>query len=53
VRTIQTGGVDRDRYIVVEGLAPNERVVVEGQQKVAPGAEVRAVPWTPGPTAQP
>lgn len=51
VRPIQTGGVDRDRYIVTEGLAPNERVVVEGQQKVAPGAEVRAVPWTRGPAA--
>jgi membrane fusion protein (multidrug efflux system) len=51
VRPIQTGGVDRDRYIVTEGLAPGDRVVVEGQQKVAPGAEVRAVPWTPGPAA--
>jgi membrane fusion protein (multidrug efflux system) len=51
VRPIQTGGVDRDRYIVIEGLAAGDRVVVEGQQKVAPGAEVRAVPWTPGPAA--
>ncbi|WP_437774884.1 efflux RND transporter periplasmic adaptor subunit [Sorangium sp. So ce1097] len=51
VRPIQTGGVDRDRYIVTEGLAPGDRVVVEGQQKIAPGAEVRAVPWTAGPAA--
>ncbi|WP_438030745.1 efflux RND transporter periplasmic adaptor subunit [Sorangium sp. So ce233] len=52
VRPIQTGGVDRDRYIVTEGLAPGDRVVVEGQQKIAPGAEVRAVPWTtPGAAA--
>lgn len=51
VRPIQTGGVDRDRYIVTEGLAPGERVVVEGQQKITPGAEVRAVPLTPEPAA--
>ncbi|WP_437756202.1 efflux RND transporter periplasmic adaptor subunit [Sorangium sp. So ce1389] len=52
VRPIQTGGVDRDRYIVTEGLAPGDRVVVEGQQKIAPGAEVRAVSWTtPGAAA--
>jgi membrane fusion protein (multidrug efflux system) len=53
VRPIQTGGVDRDRYIVTEGLAPGDRVVVEGQQKIAPGAEVRAVPWTPAPGPAP
>jgi membrane fusion protein (multidrug efflux system) len=53
VRPIQTGGVDRDRYIVTEGLAPGDRVVVEGQQKIAPGAEVRAVPWTPTASAEP
>lgn len=53
VRPIQTGGVDRDRYIVTEGLAPGDRVVVEGQQKIAPGAEVRAVSWTPPGAAAP
>jgi len=51
VRPIQTGGVDRDRYIVVDGLKAGDKVVVEGHQKVAPGAEVRAVPFTPGPAA--
>lgn len=51
VRPIQTAGVDRDRYIVVEGLKAGDKVVVEGHQKVAPGAEVRAVNWTPGPAA--
>ncbi|KYF71932.1 efflux RND transporter periplasmic adaptor subunit [Sorangium cellulosum] len=53
VRPIQTGGVDRDRYIVTEGLAPGDRVVVEGQQKIAPGAEVRAVSWAPPGAAAP
>ncbi|AUX23307.1 MexC family multidrug efflux RND transporter periplasmic adaptor subunit [Sorangium cellulosum] len=51
VRQIQTGGVDRDRYIVTSGLSAGDKVVVEGHQKVAPGAEVRAVPFTPAPAA--
>ncbi|WP_437594390.1 efflux RND transporter periplasmic adaptor subunit [Sorangium sp. So ce1000] len=51
VRQIQTGGVDRDRYIVTSGLNAGDKVVAEGHQKVAPGAEVRVVPFTPVPAA--
>ena len=40
-----------DRWLVSEGLAPGDRVIVEGLQKIAPGATVKAVPFTakPGP----
>ncbi len=34
-----------DRWLVSEGLAPGDRVVVEGMQKVRPGAVVKAVPF--------
>jgi len=47
-----------DRWLVSDGLAPGERVVVEGMQKVRPGAVVKAVPFAeaagaPGRTAAP
>jgi membrane fusion protein (multidrug efflux system) len=32
-----------DFYIVTEGLKPNERVIVEGVQRVRPGMQVKAV----------
>ncbi len=32
-----------DRWLVASGLAPGERVIVEGAQKVRPGATVKAV----------
>ncbi|MCU0554383.1 MAG: efflux RND transporter periplasmic adaptor subunit [Syntrophales bacterium] len=34
-----------DRWLVSDGLAPGDRVVVEGMQKVRPGAVVKAVPF--------
>jgi membrane fusion protein (multidrug efflux system) len=47
-----------DRWLVSDGLAPGDRVVVEGMQKVRPGAVVKAVPFAaaaggPGRTAAP
>jgi membrane fusion protein (multidrug efflux system) len=33
-----------DQWLVTAGLKPGDRVAVEGQQKVAPGVSVRAVP---------
>jgi membrane fusion protein (multidrug efflux system) len=49
-----------DRWLVASGLEPGERVIVEGAQKVRPGASVKVVPFqdskTSGPpqkTAQP
>ena len=54
-------GLDRaigDQWLVSSGLAPGDRVIAEGMQKVRPGAAVKAVPFDdsrkqPGNTAQP
>ena len=43
--------VDRaigDQWLVSTGLAPGERVIVEGIQRVRPGAPVREVPFAAG-----
>jgi len=43
--------VDRaigDQWLVASGLSPGDRVVVEGIQKVRPGASVRSVPFESG-----
>ena len=44
-RTLTTAGTVGDRWLVREGLKPGERVIVEGGQKVQPGAVVRPVEW--------
>jgi membrane fusion protein, multidrug efflux system len=43
--------VDRaigDQWLVSSGLAPGDRVIVEGMQKARPGAPVKAVPFAVG-----
>ena len=43
--------VDRaigDKWLVSEGLSPGDRLIVEGVQKVRPGASVKTVPFNPG-----
>jgi membrane fusion protein (multidrug efflux system) len=43
--------VDRaidDRWLVNEGLNPGDRLIVEGSQKVRPGASVKVVPFDAG-----
>jgi membrane fusion protein (multidrug efflux system) len=37
-----------DQWLVTSGLAPGDRVIVEGMQKVRPGAAVREVPFDAG-----
>ncbi|PWC35759.1 efflux RND transporter periplasmic adaptor subunit [Azospirillum sp. TSO35-2] len=44
VRLIKTERALDNGWLVSDGLAPGERVVVEGLQKVKPGAEVKPVP---------
>ncbi len=34
-----------DKWLVSAGLAPGDRVIVEGMQKIRPGAAVKAVPF--------
>ena len=40
-----------DRWLVASGLAPGERVIVEGFQRVRPGAAVKVVPFQAGGTS--
>lgn len=35
-----------DKWLVTSGLAPGDRLIVEGFQRVRPGAQVHAVPFT-------
>ena len=37
-----------DQWLVTSGLAPGDRVIVEGMQKVRPGASVKEVPFDAG-----
>lgn len=50
-RKVKTGSAFGDEWIVNEGLKPGETVVVEGFQKIRPGAPVQPVPWQRGATA--
>ncbi len=47
-RTLELDRAVGDAWLVTKGLAPGDRVIVEGLQKVRPGAAVRAVPFTAG-----
>ena len=40
-----------DKWLVASGLAPGDRVIVEGMQKVRPGATVKVVPFDENKTA--
>ena len=46
-RPIKTGSVQGDKWIVTDGLKQGDVVIVEGLQKVQPGAAVKPVPWKP------
>jgi membrane fusion protein (multidrug efflux system) len=44
-RTVKADTAQGNSWIVSDGLKAGERVIVEGFQKVQPGAAVKAVPW--------
>lgn len=46
-RAVHLGGQRDGRWVVLEGLQAGERVVVDGFQKLRPGAAVKPVPWQP------
>jgi len=46
-RVIETGGTAGDQWVVLSGLTGGERVIVEGTQRVQPGAPATAVAPTP------
>jgi membrane fusion protein (multidrug efflux system) len=44
-RTVTIGGASGSNWIVLGGLKAGEQVIVEGFQKMRPGAPVKPVPW--------
>lgn len=51
IRTVKADRAQGNFSIVSEGLQAGEQIIVEGLQKVRPGAAVKAVPWK-GPVGQ-
>lgn len=47
VRPVSAGPWQGDDWIIEDGLAAGDRVVIDGVQKVRPGAAVRTVPYSP------
>ena len=43
-RALQLGGAIGNKWLVLRGLAPGDRVIVEGVSKIKPGDVVRPVP---------
>ncbi len=52
-RTLTLDRAISDRWLVASGLAPGDRVIVEGLQKVRPGVSVKVVPFQAGGTSGP
>ena len=48
-RTIAVNGGAADQWLIEEGLVAGDQLIVEGLQKVRPGAPVKAVPFNPMP----
>jgi membrane fusion protein (multidrug efflux system) len=48
---VKVGQTVGDQWIVTDGLKGGEQVIVEGLQKVKPGAPAKAVPYAPTPQA--
>jgi membrane fusion protein (multidrug efflux system) len=46
-RPVKLGGAQGNDWVVLEGLKPGEQVIVDGFQKMRPGAPVKPVPWSP------
>ncbi len=46
LRMLELGQAMGDRWLVLGGLAPGDRLLVEGTQKVRPGIAVNAIPFS-------
>src|SRR5690606_11772214 len=44
---VSTGMLDKGQMIITKGLKAGDMVVVEGFQKIRPGAPVQTIPWNP------
>ena len=51
-RVLETGQTAGDKWVVRSGLNPGDRLIVEGVQRVQPGAHATAAPITPRPTQE-
>ncbi|PJC15185.1 MAG: efflux transporter periplasmic adaptor subunit, partial [Comamonadaceae bacterium CG_4_9_14_0_8_um_filter_57_21] len=47
-RPVTVGGQQRGQWVILSGLQAGEQVMVDGFQKLRPGAAVKPVPWQPG-----
>jgi membrane fusion protein, multidrug efflux system len=47
-RTVKIGGAQNGQWVVLDGLKPGEQVMVDGFQKLRPGAPVKPVAWSAG-----
>jgi len=47
-RSVKVDRAIGDKWLVTDGLKPGDRVIVEGVQKVRPGASVKVVPFDAG-----
>jgi membrane fusion protein (multidrug efflux system) len=47
LRTVRVGRTIADRVVIEDGLKNGERIIVEGFQKIRPGAPVTAQAWKP------
>jgi membrane fusion protein (multidrug efflux system) len=44
-RPVKVGAQQRGQWVILEGLQNGDQVMVDGFQKLRPGAAVKAVPW--------
>ena len=51
-RPVKVGDAQNGSWVILDGLKAGEQVVVDGFQKMRPGAPVKPVPWTGGQPAQ-
>ena len=52
-RTVKVGESHNGRWVILDGLKAGEQVMVDGFQKLRPGAPVKPVPWNEGKAAAP
>lgn len=52
LQAIRTGRVVDDQWLILDGLKPGDRVIVEGFQKIRAGVAVRPVSWGGGQRAE-
>jgi membrane fusion protein (multidrug efflux system) len=45
LRPVTAGRIVNGRWVITEGLRPGDQVIVEGFQKIRPGAPVKPEPW--------